>query len=134
MDKEYIIVRSKESLEKAIEDNVENIVIKGELAEEVNAAMNQATLKSNNIGTALILGAVALAAAPFTGGGSAIAGASSIAAISGLTATTTVGVTAIAAVSFLGAALILSITNGYDRKVTAKAKGLGEATLELKKK
>ena len=38
------------------------------------------------------------------------------------------------AVAFLGLALIISITNGYDRKFTAKAEGFGEASMEMNKK
>lgn len=152
MDKEYTIVRSKESLEKAIEDNVGNIVIKGELAEELNMDLNsnlpadadtRAAVTVTGAGSIVsrrLLGVAALAAIPFTGGLSALAGASSKAAVSGLivksgfTATTGMAVTSIVAVSSLGIALILSVTDGYDRKFTAKAEGLAEATLELKKK
>jgi acyl-CoA hydrolase len=39
----------------------------------------------------------------------------------------------LAVISFLGLALILGISNGYSMKFTAKADGVGEASMELNK-
>lgn len=119
-----IEVRAKEELEKAIENKTAKIIVKGELAEKIHKAE---AIKSLSKPALIALGA-AIAATPFTGG---ISGAVGVAA---LTATTGMSIVAITAVAFLGIALILSITNGYDRKFSAKADGIGEASMELNKK
>jgi hypothetical protein len=119
-----IEVRTKVELEKAIENKVEKIIVKGELAEKIHKAEAIKSLSK----PALIALGTAIAATPFTGG---ISGAVGVAAI---TATTGMSIVAITAVAFLGIALILSITNGYDRKFSAKADGIGEASMELNKK
>lgn len=117
-------VRTKKELEAAVNNKVDKIIVKGELAEKIHKAE---AIKKVSKPVLVILGA-ALAATPFTGGVSGAFGAVS------LTATTGMGITAITAVAFLGLALILSITNGYDRKFTAKAEGVGEASMEMNKK
>ncbi len=119
-----IEVRTKEDLEKAIKNKAEKIVVKGELAEKINKA--EAIKKVSK--PALVALGAALAATPFTGG---ISGAVGVAA---MTATTGMSIVAITAVAFLGLALILSITNDYDRKFNAKADGVGEASMELNKR
>lgn len=119
-----IEVRTKEDLEKAIESKAEKIIVKGELAEKIHKAE---AIKSLSKPALVALGA-AIVATPFTGG---ISGAVGVAAI---TATTGMSIVAITAVAFLGIALILSITNDYDRKFSAKADGIGEASMELNKK
>lgn len=119
-----IQVRTKEELERAVSSKAPKIIVKGELAEKINKAE---TVKKVSKPALVILGA-ALAATPFTGG---ISGAVGVAA---LTATTGMSIAAITAVAFLGLALILSITSGYDRKFTAKADGVGEASMEMTKK
>ena len=117
-------VRTKEELENAVNNKVEKIIVKGDLAEKIHKAES---IKKVSKPALAILGA-ALAATPFTGGVSGVVG------VVGLTATTGMGIVAITAVAFLGLALILSITNDYDRKFTAKADGLGEASMEMNKK
>ena len=117
-------VRTKAELEKAIENKVEKIIVKGDLAEKIHKAE---AIKSLSKPTLIALGA-AIAAIPFTGG---ISGAIGVAAI---TTTTGMSIVAITAVAFLGIALIVSITDGYDRKFSAKAEGIGEASMELNKK
>lgn len=117
-------VRTKEELEAAVKNKVEKIVVKGDLAEKIHKAE---AIKKVSKPALVVLGA-ALAATPFTGGVSGAVG------VVGLTATTGMGIAAITAVAFLGLALILSITNGYDRKFTAKAEGYGEASMEMNKK
>lgn len=119
-----VVVRTKKELEAAVNNKVEKIIVKGELAEKIHKA--EAIKKVSRPALAL-LGA-ALAATPITGGVSGVVG------IIGLTATTGMSIVAITAVAFLGLALILSITNGYDRKFTAKAEGYGEASMEMNKK
>jgi hypothetical protein len=117
-------VRTKEELEAAINNKAEKIIVKGDLAEKIHKAE---AIKKVSKPALVILGA-ALAATPFTGGGSGAV------AVAGLTATTGMSIAAITAVAFLGLALILSITNDYDRKFTAKAEGFGEASMEMDKK
>jgi len=117
-------VKTKTELEEAIKSKADKIIVKGDLAEKIHKAE---AIKKVSKPALVILGA-ALAATPFTGGVSGAVG------LVGLTATTGVGIAAITAVAFLGLALILSITNGYDRKFSAKADGYGEASMELTKK
>lgn len=117
-------VRTKEELEAAVKNKVERIIVKGNLAEKIHKA---AAIKEVSRSTLFIIGA-ALAAMPFTRGRSAGV------ALFKLTATTSMGIAGITAVAFLGLALILSITNDYNRKFTAKAEGYGEATMEMNKK
>lgn len=117
-------VRTKEELEAAVKNKVEQIIVKGNMAEKIHKAE---AIKKVSRPTLIVIGA-ALAATPFTGGGSA-----AVAAFS-LTATTGMSIAAITAVAFLGLALILSITNDYNRKFTAKAEGVGEATMEMNRK
>ena len=124
MNREYKEVRTKTELEAAMKSEFKKIIVKGELAEKIHKAE---AIKNISKPALIILGAT-LAATPFTGGVSGIVG------IAGITATTGMSIVAITAVAFLGLALILNITNGYDRKFTAKAEGYGEATMELKKK
>lgn len=130
MNMEYKEVRTKSELESAVKNKVNKIVIKGELAEKINKAE---VVKNVSKPALLVLGAAlaATAATPFTGGLSGVVG---VASIAGISATTGMSIVAIMSVSFLGLALIMTITDGYDRKFTAKAEGYGEATMELKKK
>ena len=123
MNQKSLEVRTKPELEKAIKNGVQNIIVKGELAEKIHKAENVKNLSKPVL---LLLGA-SLAATPFTGGVSGVVG------VTALTATTGMSIVAITAVAFLGLALIISITNGYDRKFTAKADGVGEASMELNK-
>jgi len=117
-------VKTKAELEAAVDHKAEKIIVKGDLAEKIHKAE---VIKKVSKPALVILGA-ALAATPFTGGVSGVVG------VVGLTATTGMSIAAITAVAFLGLALILSITNGYDRKFTAKADGFGEASMEMNKK
>ncbi len=117
-------VRTKEELERAVSSKAPKILVKGELAEKIKKAEK---IKNVSKPVLVVLGA-ALAATPFTGGISGAVG------VVGLTATTGMSIAAITAVAFLGLALILTITNGYDRKFTAKADGVGEASMEMTRK
>ena len=94
----YIIVRAKESLEKAIEDNVRNIVVKGELAEELNVALssklpNRLEMTTSQVNClnplAIVLG-VAVTAIPFAAwfGTATTAAAATAAATTATSATT----------------------------------------------
>ena len=113
MNQNHLEVRTKSELEQAIKNETEKI----HRAESVKKVSKPALL---------LLGA-SLAATPFTGG------ASGVVCIAAITATTGMSIVAITAVAFLGLALILSITNNYNRKFTAKADGVGEASMELNK-
>lgn len=124
MTQNYLQVRTKSELKQAIENGEKKIIVKGELAEKIHEAEGVKKLSK----TALAVLAAALAATPFTGGASGVVGAAA------LTVTTGLSIACIVAVAFLGLALILLITNDYDRKFTAKADGVGEASMELNKK
>ena len=119
-----IEVRTKSELESAVNNKVRSIIVRGELAEKINKAEGIKKLSK----PALAVLGVSLAATPFTGGISGAVG------LAGLTTTTGLSIVAIMAVAFLGLALILSITNDYDRKFKAKADGYGEASMELNRK
>ena len=116
-------VRTKSELEEAIKNEVSTIIVRGDLAEKIHRAEKLKDLSK----PALFILSSSLAAIPFTGGASGVVGFT-------LTAGTGLSIAAITAVAFLGLALVLSITNGYDRRFVAKADGIGEASMELKKK
>lgn len=119
-----IEVRTKEQLEQAVKNQAQRIVVKGELAEK----LQRATVIKKLSRPALVVMGAALAAAPFTGGTSAAAGAVGFSAGAG------VGIASMTAVVFLGIALIMSINKGYDVKFTAKSDAFGEATMDLNKR
>lgn len=123
MSQNYLEVRTKSELKQAIEDGARRIIVRGELAEKIHKAEGVTKLSK----PALAVLAAALAATPFTGGASGIVG------VAAITATTGMSIAVITAVAFLGLALIISLTNGYDRKFTAKADGVGEAAMEMNK-
>lgn len=123
MNQIYLEVITKSELEQAIQNGIKQIIVRGELAEKIQKAEGVKNLSK----PVLVLLAASLAATPFTGGTSGVVG------IAAITATTGMSIVAIMAVAFLGLSLIISITNGYDRKFTAKADGVGEASMELNK-
>jgi hypothetical protein len=132
MNQNYLEVRTKSELEQAIKNGSKKIIVRGDLAEKIH---NVEIIK-NVSKPALIVLAASLAAMPFTLGTS---GAVGLRAASALTAATASAITAteisvlLAVISFLGLALILSISNGYSMKFTAKVDGVGEASMELNK-
>lgn len=123
MNQNRLEIRTKSELEQAIKNGATKIIVRGDLAEKIHRAESIKKVSK----PALVLLGASLAATPFTGGASGVVG------MVALTATTGMSIVAITAVAFLGLALILSITNGYDRKFTAKADGMGEASMELNK-
>jgi len=123
MNQNHLEVRTKSELEQAIKNGTKKIIVRGDIAEKIHRAESVKKVSK----TGLLLLSASLAATPFTGGASGVVG------IAALTATTGMSIVAIIAVAFLGLALILSITNDYDRKFTAKADGVGEASMELNK-
>lgn len=120
---EAIVVRSKDELERAIEQRCEHIIVKGELAEKIDKSRKIKKL-SKPILAALT---AAVLATPLTGGISGAMGLTAVAALSGME------ITAIVAVAFLGTALILKIVEDYD--IEAKGKhGDSEAEVKMTKK
>lgn len=124
MSQNHLEIRTKSELEQAIKSGTKKIIVKGDLAEKIHSAESIAKVSK----PALLLLGAALAATPFTGGVSGVVG------VAALTASTGMAIVAITAVAFLGLALILSITNDYDRKFNGKVDGVGEASMELNKK
>ena len=143
MNQNYLEVRTKSELEQAIKNGTKKIIVRGDLAEKIH---NVEIIK-NVSKPALILLAASLAAMPFTIGTSGAVGLRAASAMTGLvrgdtaaaTAATASAITAteisvlLAVISFLGLALILSISTGYSMKFTAKVDGVGEASMELNK-
>ena len=112
-----VIVRTKEELEKAVNNEVKTIIIKGELAEKVNLALK---VKKST----LILLAGAAASTPLTGGLSLPL----IAALTGLE------IPWIVVIIFLGIALVILLVNNYKRVSFKAKKGDFEAELVLERK
>ncbi len=110
-----IIVKTKEELEKAMDNKEQNIVVQGELAEKLYKTRKIAKLS----GWTLVAIAAALAAAPFTGGLSA----ASLTAVAGFTSITSaatltgleIGVIVMAAT--IGLSIILALYKNYDVKI-----------------
>lgn len=118
-----IVVRSKKELECAIERKEKDIVIVGELAEDVKRTERVKTLGPIALGT---LG-TALAAIPFSGGLSTF-GVIPIAISIGLSPAI------IILIITIGLTLILTLIKDYD-EVTFRAKGAAcEAELHLRRK
>jgi hypothetical protein len=119
---ELIIVRTKEELKAAVESGANQILVLGELAENLNTALKIKSASKWAIG----LLAAPLAAAPATGGLSLWAAAPA-ASLTGIE------IVAIIAAAAIGIALILLICREY-RKVRFKGKkGDNEAELELER-
>lgn len=80
-EKEALKVRTKEELEKAVNDNAKKIIITGNLATEIiKAQKKKAAAKKVGIGGAVVAGLSivgGIVLAPFTGGASAVAGVTS---------------------------------------------------------
>ncbi|MCB7129066.1 MAG: hypothetical protein J3T61_05975 [Candidatus Brocadiales bacterium] len=113
------IVRTREELNKAVEDKADSILVRGELAEKLNTALRIRSASKWAIG----LLAASLASIPFTGGLSAVA-AAPIAALTGIE------IVAIIAVAALGVTLVFMILRDF-KKVTFCAKN-GDKEAELK--
>lgn len=80
-EKEALKVRTKEELEKAVNDNAKKIIITGNLATEIiKAQKKKVAAKKVGIGGAVVAGLSivgGIVLAPFTGGASAVAGVTS---------------------------------------------------------
>ena len=116
-----VTVRTKEELERAKNNGVEEIIVVGELAQKLKTAKVIGTLSKITIG----LVAAALAAIPMTGGLSMVALAP-VAAMAG------VDIAVIAAVVFIGMSLLLAILKEYDIRVTVDKDGNVVVILEKK--
>lgn len=135
-----VTVSTKEELEKAVNNNVDKIIITGDMASKIiRSQKKKSVAKKVGIGSAVAAGVAAVAgivAATVTGGASAVAG------LSYATATTATG-TAVALstteliASILGvlgalgiaAGVINSISKNYDVKISS-----GSTTVECTRK
>lgn len=135
-----VTVSTKEELEKAVNNNVDKIIITGDMASKIiRSQKKKSVAKKVGIGSAVAAGVAAVAgivAAPVTGDASAVAG------VSYAVATTATG-TAVALstteliVSILGvlgalgiaAGVINSISKNYDVKISS-----GSTTVECTRK
>ena len=135
-----ITVNTKEELEKAVNNNVERIIITGDMAERIiKAQKKKSVAKKVGIGTVAAAGvatAAGIIAAPFTGGASAIAGVSyavaTTASGTAIALTTTELIASILGVlGALGiaAGVVNTISKNYDVKVSA-----GSTTVECTRK
>lgn len=99
-----MIVYTKEQLVLAQKNNVSEIIIEGELAKKIHNGR-----KLMKVGKwSLFALAAGLAAAPFTGGTTAVAGLSAAAATAG------VEVTLLASILVLGVGFLFSLFKDYD--------------------
>ena len=127
-------VSTKADFEKAVKNNVERIIVTGDLAKEMIAAQKKKAV-GKKIGIAGGIGIAAtvvagIALAPVTAGAS-VAAASAL-TIGGLTATTAevaIAATAILGVAGIAAATINTVAKNYDVKVNA-----GNTTVECTRK
>lgn len=99
-----IKVTTKHELEKAKDAGYEEIQIIGELADQMHRSKKIAYAST---GVLAVLG-VALAAAPFTGGGSVVAAVAPVATITGL------DIAAIIVASAVGLTLLLAVFKDYE--------------------
>lgn len=107
-------VTTKEELKKAKEDGVDEIIVLGELAKDLNDAQMITTLSSGAIAALTVAIAAAgagVAAAPFTGGVSLLAPAASATTIA---ITCSLTVPAIILASFFGVAMLVALFKEYN--------------------
>lgn len=136
---QVVNVTTKDELERAVKNNTEKIVITGDLAKKIISAQKKKSVAKKVGISSIVLSAVAavagLAAAPLTGGASAVAGASfATAALTGGGITLTTAEVAILVVGALGAlgisvGIINIIAKNYNVKISA-----GSTTVELMRK
>ncbi len=100
-------VTTRDDLRKAQENGVEEIIIKGELANKLNKAKTIKNLGAAGLGILTVALGISVVSAPVTGGLSLFA-AAPIAALTGLE------IAAIIAASALGIGLIVAIFKDYE--------------------
>ena len=123
-------VSTKEELQKAKDNNVEKIIVTGELAESLNKAKKIKTLGKAGM-VALVAAVGSVATMPLTGGLSSIALAAEAAPLISAGITTEV---IIAIVAVGGVTIVSAIFKDYNVKITHKD-AMGRVTeLELTKK
>lgn len=131
-------VSTKADFEKAVKNNVERIIVTGDLAKDIISAQKKKSV-GKKVGIAGGIGIAAsaiagIALAPFTAGASLAATASAVATVGGVTVALTTAEVAIAASTILGvagiaAATINTVAKNYDVKVNA-----GNTTVECTRK
>lgn len=136
---QVVNVTTKDELERAVKNNTEKIVITGDLAKKIISAQKKKSVAKKVGISSIVLSAVAavagLAAAPLTGGASAVAVASfATVALTGGGITLTTAEVAILVLGALGAlgisvGIINIIAKNYNVKFSA-----GSTTVELTRK
>lgn len=135
-----VTVKTKEELERAVKDNEEKIIISGDLANKIiKKLQKKAVAKKLGIGSAILAGAAAIVgivAAPVTGGASAVAGVSCLVATTAGGATVTIttaeviaGIFGILGALGITASVINTIAKHYDVKISN-----GSTTVECVRK
>lgn len=135
-----VTVSTKEELEKAVNNNVDKIIITGDMASKIiRSQKKKSVAKKVGIGSAVATGVAAVAgivAAPVTGGASAVAGVSYALATTATGTAVALSTTELIA-SILGvlgalgiaAGVINSISKNYDVKISS-----GSTTVECTRK
>jgi len=135
-----VTVNTKEEREKAVNNNVDKIIITGDMASKIiRSQKKKSVAKKVGIGSAVAAGVVAVAgivAAPVTGGASAVAGVSYAIATTATGTAVALSTTELIA-SILGvlgalgiaAGVINSISKKYDVKISS-----GSTTVECTRK
>lgn len=135
-----VTVSTKEELEKAVNNNVDKIIITGDMASKIiRSQKKKSVAKKVGIGSAVAAGVAAVAgivAAPVTGGASAVAGVSYAVATTATGTAVALSTTELIA-SILGvlgalgiaAGVINSISKNYDVKISS-----GSTTVECTRK
>ncbi|KAF6660608.1 hypothetical protein HFD91_11355 [Enterobacteriaceae bacterium EKM102V] len=114
-----VVVRTKGELKQAKENNIDLIIVEGELAKKV---MKGKTIAHASAATIALVG-VSVAAMPATGGLSSFA-------LMPIAAMTGIEIAALAAVCFLGAGFLIALFKDYE-EIDFDAKAL---TLKLRRK
>lgn len=104
---ETVTVTTKDELKEAQEQNVENIIVSGDLANKLKKAKQITKLGATGLGILTAALGVGIVAAPVTGGLSMFA-AAPVAALTGLE------IAAIITASALGIALIIAVFKDYE--------------------
>lgn len=108
------VVKTKEELKQAKNDQIDKIIVEGKLAEELKSAKKITTMSSVALATLSTLIAGGIASAPLTGGASM---ALTAVAATPIALTTGLSVPAIILVSFLGVGFIIALFKDYEMEI-----------------
>ncbi len=124
-----MIIKTKDELENAIKNKVQNFEVEGELAENLKKGQQITTLGKISL-SILIASLAGIVATPATGGISGawgVAGAATVATLTGLEIAT------ITAVAFLGIGMLIALFKDYNVEFEKDTEGKFKAKFTRKK-